>query len=104
MFDPNDVIEIEVEGVGKFKTRLMTERQLKEFNRVLAKSDGKATIESHHENLNAALLLGLVDADLEGLTLAQKVKLADEYPWAVTNAELDRAKKASGSHSESPTV
>ncbi len=94
MFDPSDVIEIEVTGVGKFRSRLLTERQLKEFNRVLSAGDGKATLEAHHERLNTALSLGLVDADLESLTLAQKIQLADEYPWAVTNAELDRIKKA----------
>lgn len=102
MYDPNDIVEIEIEGIGKFKSRLMTERQLKEFNRATEIS-GKMTLESHHQKLNDALSIGLVDADLEAYTLAQKIEIVNQYPWAITNAELDRLKKAAPSPSDSQT-
>ncbi len=103
MFDPNDAVEVEIEGVGKFKSRLLTERQLKEFNRA-ADIQGKMSLEAHHDRLNAALRIALTDTDLEDLTVSQKLTLIDQLPWAITNAELDRLKKASGLRSESQTT
>lgn len=97
MYDPNDVLDIDVEGFGRLRCRCLTERQVKEIARL---SDlGRQSLEGHHEQLNKALAVGLVDFDAEGLTLAQKVRLVDKYPWAATNAELDRLKNPSASPS-----
>ncbi len=98
MYDPNETIEIEIEGVGKFKSRLMTERQLKEFNRATEIS-GKMTLEAHHERLNAALRIALVDTDLEDYTLGQKHQMIDQLPWAITGAEMKKLGEASASQS-----
>ena len=100
MFDPNDTIDIEIEGVGKFKARLMSERQLKEFNRATGNAE-KMTLEAHHQKLNNALSLALVNVDLESYTLGQKLELVDQLPWAITNAEIERLKKAVASPSAS---
>lgn len=102
MYDPNDTIEVEIEGIGKLKSRLLSERQLNEFNRA-SEITGKMTLEDHHQRLNAALRIPLVDADLESLTIGQKIQLVDKLPWAITSAELEALKKAAPSPSESPT-
>ncbi len=76
---------------------------MKEFNRA-ADIQGKMSLEAHHDRLNIALRIALTDTDLEDLTVSQKLMLIDQLPWAITNAELDRLKKAAPSPSESQTT
>jgi hypothetical protein len=103
VFDPNDVIEIEIKGVGKFKSRLMTERQLKQFNRDINLKGKTMSLEAHHAALNEAMGKVLVDVDFEDLTIGQKRDIVNQLPWAVAAGELERTKKVSASPSESPT-
>lgn len=100
MYDPNNQIEIEVEGFGKLRSRLLTERQVKEVSRLTAQARGTGlSLIERLDTLNKALAVGLVDFNAEDLTLMQKFDLADEYPWAVTMAEIKRLGEASASQS-----
>jgi hypothetical protein len=100
MYDPNDVVDIEVEGFGKLKSRLLTERQVKEVKRLTADARGEGKdLVGRHEAVNAALAVGLVDFNPEDFTLVQKLDLAETYPWEVTMGELNRLKNQSASQS-----
>jgi hypothetical protein len=104
MYDPNDLIEVEIRGVGKVRTRLMTERHLMQFTRDTEVKEGqKLTLDLHHARLNGALAPFLADPHPQDLTLAQKLMVIDQLPWAITNAEIDRLKKASALPSDSAT-
>lgn len=104
MYSPNDEIDVEIDGVGRVRTRLLTEEALQAFGRAMERKEGeKLTLPEHHAKVNAALAPYVVAPELKALTLAQKIKLAEDLPWAVTNAELEQLKNPSASPSGSPT-
>jgi hypothetical protein len=103
VYDPNDVVDIEVGG-RKLKCRLLTERQVKAVRRLTHEARNSGSLEERHAKANEALAVGLVGFDPEDLTLIQKFDVADAYPWEATVAEANRLKKASGTPSGSPTT